>query len=86
MEQIARAGSGVIVLIVPRSASGASLHTAPHDDPDVDRRSYGVGAQILADLGVHDIALLTSSPHPQLVGLEAYGLNIARRQPFDVAE
>ena len=86
MEQIARAGSGLLVLIVPRSASGASLHTAPHDDPDLDRRSYGVGAQILADLGVHDIALLTSSHHPQLVGLEAYGLNIVRRQPFDVAE
>ncbi|KQM20777.1 3,4-dihydroxy-2-butanone-4-phosphate synthase [Novosphingobium sp. Leaf2] len=82
MEYIAKVGSGVIVLIVPRTSDGTSLHTSDVTDPEVDRRSYGVGAQILADLGVHDLVLLTSSRHPHLVGLEAYGLRIVREQTF----
>ncbi|HEU4960730.1 MAG TPA: 3,4-dihydroxy-2-butanone-4-phosphate synthase [Sphingomonas sp.] len=84
MQQIARVGAGVIVLIVPRTDNGTSLHTTPSNDPDVDRRSYGTGAQILADLGVHDLVLLSSSQRPPLVGLEAYGLRIVHTQPFDV--
>ena len=83
MEQIARVGAGLIVVIVPRATNGASLHAAPYSDPDIDRRSYGVGAQILADLGVHDVALLTNSQHPHLVGLEAFGLRINRQVPFE---
>ena len=82
MEHIAQVGSGLIVLIVPRTSDGTSLHTSDGTDPDADRRSYGVGAQILADLGVHDMVLLTGSRHPHLVGLEAYGLRIVREQPF----
>jgi len=38
-------------------------------------RNYGVGAQILADLGVQDMELLSNSSH-ELVGLDAYGLHI----------
>jgi 3,4-dihydroxy 2-butanone 4-phosphate synthase/GTP cyclohydrolase II len=38
-------------------------------------RDYGVGAQILADLGVQDMELLSNSSH-ELVGLDAYGLRI----------
>ncbi len=83
MEQIARAGAGVIVLIVPRTERGVPLPATRESDPDIDPRSYGVGAEILADLGVHDLVLLTSSPSPQLVGLEAFGLRIVRQQPFD---
>ena len=83
MEQIARAGAGVIVLIVPRTEGGVPLPATRDADPDIDPRSYGVGAEILADLGVHDLVLLTSSPSPQFVGLEAFGLRIVRQQPFD---
>lgn len=82
MEEIARAGAGVIVLLVPRNDRGLSLHAAGPDDKVIDRRTYGVGAQILADLGVHDIALLTSSHHPSPPGLEGYGLRVVREQSF----
>jgi 3,4-dihydroxy 2-butanone 4-phosphate synthase/GTP cyclohydrolase II len=43
-----------------------------------DLRDYGIGAQILVDLGVKEIELLTNNPR-KVVGLEAYGLRIAKR-------
>jgi len=48
-----------------------------------DLRDYGIGAQILADLGVRDIELLTNNPR-KIVGLEAYGLRIVRRVPVRI--
>jgi 3,4-dihydroxy 2-butanone 4-phosphate synthase / GTP cyclohydrolase II len=48
-----------------------------------DLRDYGIGAQILADLGVREIELLTNNPR-KLVGLEAHGLRIVRRVPIRV--
>ncbi|MFT2628459.1 hypothetical protein [Escherichia coli] len=39
-------------------------------------RDYGVGAQVLAELGIHEIVLLTNTHHT-LVALEGYGLTIA---------
>ena len=49
-----------------------------------DLRHYGVGAQILSDLGVRKIRLLTNNPK-KVVGLEAYGLEIVERLPIQVA-
>jgi 3,4-dihydroxy 2-butanone 4-phosphate synthase/GTP cyclohydrolase II len=46
-----------------------------------DLRDYGIGAQILVDLGVRQIRLLTNNPK-KLVGLEAYGLEIVERVPL----
>ena len=40
-------------------------------------RQYGLGAQILSALGLHNITLVTNSAAPKVVGLEAYGLTIA---------
>ncbi|MFA5064208.1 MAG: bifunctional 3,4-dihydroxy-2-butanone-4-phosphate synthase/GTP cyclohydrolase II [Dehalococcoidia bacterium] len=42
---------------------------------DADLRDYGIGAQILADLGLHDIRLLTNNPK-KIIGLESYGLKV----------
>jgi 3,4-dihydroxy 2-butanone 4-phosphate synthase/GTP cyclohydrolase II len=39
-------------------------------------RQYGLGAQILSSLGLSRIVLLTNSPRPRVVGLDAYGLEI----------
>jgi len=53
------------------------------DTPVIEElRDYGVGAQILAELGVHDMILLTNSQH-SLVALEGYGLNIVGERPID---
>ena len=48
-----------------------------------DLRDYGIGAQILVDLGVREIELLTNNPR-KLVGLEAYGLTITKRVAVNV--
>ena len=48
-----------------------------------DLRHYGIGAQILVDLGVRDIRLLTNNPK-KVVGLDGYGLHIVERVPIQV--
>lgn len=46
-----------------------------------DLRDYGIGAQILADLGLHNIRLLTNNPK-KVIGLESYGLKIVETVPL----
>jgi 3,4-dihydroxy 2-butanone 4-phosphate synthase / GTP cyclohydrolase II len=48
-----------------------------------DLRDYGIGAQILRDLGVRKLRLLTNNPR-KIVGLEGYGLQVSERVPLEV--
>ncbi|MFZ5587685.1 MAG: bifunctional 3,4-dihydroxy-2-butanone-4-phosphate synthase/GTP cyclohydrolase II [Thermodesulfobacteriota bacterium] len=48
-----------------------------------DLRDYGIGAQILADLGVQRMRLMTNNPK-KMVGLEGYGLSVVERVPIEV--
>ncbi len=58
-----------------RARVGGAMH------PSDQLRDYGVGAQILLDLGVREMILL-SNTKKTIVGLEGYGLSIAGQQPI----
>ena len=47
-----------------------------------DMRDYGIGAQILADLHLHKIRLMTNNPH-KIIGLQGYGIEIVERVPLE---
>ncbi|CAA7617811.1 Riboflavin biosynthesis protein RibBA (Includes: 3,4-dihydroxy-2-butanone 4-phosphate synthase; GTP cyclohydrolase-2) [Magnetospirillum sp. UT-4] len=87
MEMIAGHGRGVVVLVrEPRATSlsdrvRAQLEAAP---PPVELRDYGVGAQILLDLGVERMILL-SNTRKTIVGLEGFGLEVVEQRPIPVA-
>ena len=72
MRKIVTHGSGVILVLLPI----AEQHIAAGPDAQMDLRSYGIGAQVLADLGIQDMVLLSNSPHRTIVGLQGYGLNV----------
>ena len=78
MKLIAEEGRGVVVLL---RDTGMKLALDDAASPQT-LRQYGLGAQILAALGLHNLTLVTNSPTPRVVGLEAYGLNIAGTRPI----
>ncbi len=78
MRVIAGEGRGVVVLLRDTAMKVAS---GEGHAPQI-LRQYGLGAQILAALGLHDLILVTNSPQPKVVGLDAYGLQIAGTRPI----
>ena len=88
MEIIGEEGAGVIVFVNrPNSEASKAFELrdqarAGNIKPLEDLRDYGVGAQILAELGVHELVLLTNT-HQTLVALEGYGLTIAGERPIN---
>ncbi|WP_332817291.1 3,4-dihydroxy-2-butanone-4-phosphate synthase [Sphingopyxis sp.] len=75
MEAIGEAGAGIIVMLMRPLPGSAAADAVPPPSGGMDLRTYGIGAQILADLGVHAMELLTPT-HANIVGLEGYGLSI----------
>ncbi|MDE8345803.1 MAG: 3,4-dihydroxy-2-butanone-4-phosphate synthase, partial [Acidocella sp.] len=82
LAQIAAAGRGVVVLI--RENRPTAISERIRDLVDGKRtsaalRDYGIGAQILNDLEVHDMILLSNHKR-NIVGLEGYGLNVVEQR------
>jgi len=89
METIAEAGASVIVLInrMTQGSMSRAMQIKQQardgiEPPMEGLRDYGVGAQILAELGIHDMILLTNTHH-SLIALEGYGLSIVGERRID---
>jgi len=90
MELIDEEGRGILVLIRdvwPRAVSEA-LNADKRDEPGPEDQQdrileIGIGSQILHDLGVRDMILLSNSPQRKVVGLEGYGLRISDHRRLD---
>ena len=99
MEMIDQAGKGVVVYLIQEGRGiglmdkikAYKLQEEGMDTVEAnlcqghlaDERDYGVGAQILRELGVHKMRLMTNNPVKR-VGLEAYGLQIVENVPIEV--
>ncbi|MDY0362767.1 MAG: bifunctional 3,4-dihydroxy-2-butanone-4-phosphate synthase/GTP cyclohydrolase II [Desulforegulaceae bacterium] len=99
MQQIEKEGSGVFLYIrqegrgigLVNKLKAYVLQDQGYDTVDAniklgfkpDMRDYGIGAQILADLGVKKMKLMTNNPK-KMVGLEGYGLSIVEQVPIEI--
>src|SRR5579883_1149648 len=84
MEMIGKAGRGVVVLLrepMPTALSERVRGFLATGKTVPQLRDYGIGAQILLDLGVRDMILLSNTAQT-IVGLEGYGLSVVERRPI----
>jgi 3,4-dihydroxy 2-butanone 4-phosphate synthase/GTP cyclohydrolase II len=84
MQQIAEAGRGVVVLLRetrPDALSARVERLSGQEAASGQLRDYGIGAQILLDLGVKNLLLLSNTKRT-IVGIEGYGLSIAGQRPI----
>ena len=81
MRVIGEEGSGLIVCLMPGQPENLRREVAGTPETGETLREYGIGAQILADLGVSEMTLLSNS-HRNVVGLEGYGICVVGERPI----
>ncbi|MFO7758810.1 MAG: 3,4-dihydroxy-2-butanone-4-phosphate synthase [Roseovarius sp.] len=80
MEIIAREGRGAVFLYrQPRPTLSSEME---EDDAPRTVKHTGLGAQIMATMGIHDLILLTDNPNTRYLGLDAYGISITGTRPL----
>ena len=80
MKQINKIGAGVIVILrsVQKDLVSSSIESKIAQDPaPKEIRDYGIGAQILSDLGINKMQLLTNNPK-SVIGLDGYDIQITK--------
>jgi 3,4-dihydroxy 2-butanone 4-phosphate synthase/GTP cyclohydrolase II len=88
MRLLAAEKRGVVVLIResrPTAVSERLRHLLHKERAEPALRDYGIGAQILVDLGVKDMILL-SNHERTIVGLEGYGLNVVEQRRIELVD
>ena len=85
MEIIGQEGRGVVVLIRESrpDALSARLNKETNGQAQSRLMEYGIGAQILLDLGVREMVLLSNSPARKIVGLDGYGLKVVGQRALE---
>jgi 3,4-dihydroxy 2-butanone 4-phosphate synthase/GTP cyclohydrolase II len=81
LQRLAAEGQGVLLHLSRADRGLGLLHEAAGSPPPVQPAEYGIGAQILADLGLSTIRLLTNNPR-RIGGLDGFGLRIVEQLPL----